>query len=87
MGVFDIRFGTFTNGDAYGEADTRAIEKCGEKLKLDSSTLVELVETNYAQNPASRGTPPMAVLHLAVLTMCKTDVNDFRKAKGLNLHK
>ena len=83
MGVFDTRFGTFTKGDAYGEADTLAVDKCGEKLNLDSSMLVQLVETNYVQNPSSWGTPPIAVLHLAVLTMCKTHVNDFRSAKGL----
>ena len=73
--------------DPYSEANARGVLSCSEQLKLDSAMLVQLVETNYAQNPDSWALAPSQVLRTGLFAMCKTYINNFRRAKGLDLLK
>ena len=87
MGAFDGGLNTFSDDDPYGEANTRGILSCSQQLKLTDGMLVQLVETNYAQNPDSWALFPLQILRKGLFAMCKTYINDFRRAKGLDLLK
>ena len=87
MGTFDSGLDTFSEDDPYGEVNSRGITSCSQQLKLDNGMLVQLVETNYAQNPDSWAFSPSQVLRTGLFAMCKTYINNFRRAKGLDLLK
>jgi hypothetical protein len=87
MGAFDSGLTTFSENDPYSEANSRGISSCTQQSKLDSGMLVQLVETNYAQNPDSWALPPSVVLSNGLFAICKTYINTFRRAKGLDLLK
>ena len=87
MGAYDSGIITFSENDPYSEANSRGISACSQQSKLDSGMLVQLVETNYAQNPDSWAAPPSIVLKNGLFAICKTYVNNFRRAKGLDLLK
>ena len=69
------------------EANKSGINSCIHQSKLTNGLLVQLVETYYAQNPDSWALPPERVLRTGLFAMCKTYINNFRSAKGLNLLK
>ncbi|SDS16798.1 hypothetical protein SAMN05444158_1218 [Bradyrhizobium canariense] len=85
MGAYDGGLGTFSENDPYAEANSRGISSCTQQSKLDSGMLVQLVETNYAQNPDSWALPPSSVLSKGLFAICKTYINNVRRAKGLDL--
>jgi hypothetical protein len=87
MGAFDSGLIVIAEDDPYSEANARGVLSCSEQLKLDSAMLVQLVETNYAQNPDSWALAPSQVLRTGLFAMCKTYINNFRRAKGLDLLK
>lgn len=87
MGAFDGGLNTFSDDDPYGEANSRGILSCSQQLKLDSGMLVQLVETNYAQNSDNWALGPLQVLGKGLFAICKTNINNFRRAKGLDLLK
>jgi hypothetical protein len=87
MGAYDGGLITFSENDPYGEANSRGISSCVRQSKLDGGMLVQLVETNYAQKPDSWALPPSAVLSSGLFAICKTYINDSRRAKGLDLLK
>lgn len=87
MGAFDGALNTYSEDDPFGETNTRGLTSCSQQLKLDSGMLVQLVETNYAQNPDSWALGPLQVLSKGLFAMCKTYINNFRRAKGLDLLK
>jgi hypothetical protein len=87
MGAYDLGLATVSDNDPYDEPDKRGIRSCSMQSSLNSAMLVQLVETNYAQNPDSWTLPPSVVLRKGIFAMCKTYINDFRSAKGLNLLK
>ena len=87
MGAFDGALNAYSEDDLYGEANSHGFTTCAVQLKLDSGMLVQLVETNYAQNPDSWALPPFQVLRTGLFAMCKTSINNFRRAKGLDLLK
>jgi hypothetical protein len=87
MGTFDGGHATFFENDPYSEANSRGIISCSQQLKLDSEMLVQLVETKYAQSPDIWALAPSQVLGTALFAMCKTYINNFRRAKGFDLLK
>jgi hypothetical protein len=87
MGAYDGGHATFSEGDPYGEVNSRGILSCGQQLKLDSGMLVELIDTNYAKSPDNWGLSPSQVLTTGLFAMCKAYINNFRRAKGLDLLK
>jgi hypothetical protein len=87
MGAYDLGLNTMIENDLYSEANMRGISSCTQQSKLNSGMLVRLVETYYAQNPDSWTLPPSQVLTTGLFAMCKTYINNFRRAKGLDLLK
>jgi hypothetical protein len=87
MGAFDSGLIIILEDDPYSEANARGITSCSKQLKLDNGMLVQLIETNYAQNPDSWALGPSQVLRTGLFAMCKTYINNFRRAKGLDLLK
>jgi hypothetical protein len=87
MGAYDSGLITFSENDPYSEANSRGISSCAQQSKLNSGMLVQLVDTYYAQHPDSWTLPPSQVLGTGLFAMCKTYINNFRNAKGLDLLK
>jgi hypothetical protein len=87
MGAYDLGLNTISEGDPYDEANKSGINACAHQSKLTDGMLVQLVETNHAQNPDSWVSAPSTVLHRGLFAMCKTYINNFRSAKGLDLLK
>jgi hypothetical protein len=87
MGAFDHGLLTFSDDDPYGEANSRGISSCSQQFKLDNGMLVQLIETNYAQNPDSWALAPSQVLRKGLFAMCTTYINNFRTTKGVDLLK
>jgi hypothetical protein len=87
MGAFDGGLATSSTGDPYSQANSSGISSCSLELKLDSGMLVQLVETYYAQHPDRWALPASAVLSVAAFAICKTYINNVRRAQGLDLLK
>jgi hypothetical protein len=87
MGAFDGGHATFSGDNPYNEANSLGISSCSKQSKLTDGMLVQLVETNYAQNPDSWTLAPSQILSRGLFAMCKTYINDSRRAKGLDLLK
>lgn len=81
MGAFESGLNTFSDDDPYSEANSRGITSCSQQLKLDSGMLVQLVETNYAQNPDSWALMPSQVLSTGLFAMCKDLHKQFQESE------
>jgi hypothetical protein len=83
IGVFDGQFGIVGKYDEMGKANAEGANACASDAKIDSKTLVEMVDRFYTQNTDLWSNSAASVIHRAVLSVCKVQVNKARAARNL----
>ena len=73
----------FTENDPAVLAKTEGISKCAQDLSLTTSMIVEAIDAEYRNAPDKWSYPPLVMAVTALTRICKTQINDARKARGL----
>lgn len=85
MGVFDYMSGVVLADDPYLDANSKGLANCRVGLDIDAPMLIKMIDVHYNNHLKARAQlTTVAVLHVALMEVCRNFINENRRQANLD---